>query len=132
MSNLEELPSFDPEHESQVDRAYAAYEAAQNDLRGLNVVRETVEARRRDDIAAATYPMPSPTQAPQQQSSVEIEDMTKEPFIKVTTKLYIGSPLTTADLDAALDAHGYAHRLAAEMILTKWQKTVDMLKGAGE
>lgn len=60
-------------------------------------------------------------------SSVAIEDMAKGPP-KITTKLYLGSPLIHEDVDEALDAHGYAHREAERRALAGWVETVDALQ----
>lgn len=61
-------------------------------------------------------------------SSIEIEDLASKPEPKVTTKVYVGCPLTTEDIEIVLSAHAYAKRRAKEMALTGWQETVDMLK----
>lgn len=61
-------------------------------------------------------------------SSLAIEDMAKgEP--KITSKSY-GKPLDFSQIDAALDAHGYAHRRAAELAMDGWQHSVEVLKRA--
>lgn len=59
-------------------------------------------------------------------SSIVFEDAAKgDP--RCTTKFYVGSPLTRADVDAVLDIHAYAHRRAAERALDGWAETVDAL-----
>lgn len=63
--------------------------------------------------------------------SITIEDMAKgDP--KVTTKSYDGRPLTRSLVDQHLDAHAYAHRLAAAMAMDAWGSTVEALQRKGE
>lgn len=142
MSILDEIPSFgDPEHEARVDakmaelvatgtdssileRAYANYEAARGNLAADKAGRPVSGY----EIKAAGVRLPIETDI--QPSSVAIEDMATGAKVKITTKAYAGSPLTYEQIDAALDAHGYAHRLAAQLALNNWQQTVDQLKGA--
>ena len=62
-------------------------------------------------------------------SSVAFEDMSKgDP--KVSSKHYVGSPLTKEDVDAAWEIHAYAHRKAAASALDGWRTTVDALQAA--
>lgn len=63
-------------------------------------------------------------------SSIVIEDQVKGP--KVTTKVYVGSPLTREQVDRVLEIHGYAHREAERLSMNGWQETVDMLEAAGK
>jgi hypothetical protein len=59
--------------------------------------------------------------------SITIEDMAKgDP--KIVSKSYEGRPLTRSLVDQHLDAHAYAHRMAAEMAMAQWQATVDGLR----
>jgi hypothetical protein len=60
-------------------------------------------------------------------SSLAIEDMAKG-SPKITSKTY-DAPLTRSEIDAALNAHGYAHRRAEELAMDGWQQTVEALVG---
>lgn len=62
------------------------------------------------------------------ESSLEIENMAKGPP-KITTKTY-GEPLTRAQIDAALEAHAYAHREAERRSMEGWRETVTSLEEA--
>jgi hypothetical protein len=62
-------------------------------------------------------------------SSLGIEDMAKgEP--KITSKSY-GTPLSLEQIDDALNAHGYAHRMAASLAMDGWQRTLESLRSDG-
>lgn len=60
-------------------------------------------------------------------SSIEVEDLASKTEPKITTKVYVGCPLTTEDIDMVLQAHAYAKRRARDMALNGWQETIDML-----
>jgi hypothetical protein len=61
-------------------------------------------------------------------SSLAVEDMSKgEP--KISSKSY-GTPLTIEQIDDALNAHGYAHRKAAELAMDGWQRTIESLQAS--
>ncbi len=61
-------------------------------------------------------------------SSLAIEDMAKGPP-KITSKIY-DAPLTRDEIDAALDAHGYAHRRAEQMAMDGWAETLAAVANA--
>jgi hypothetical protein len=52
-------------------------------------------------------------------SSVQIEDAAKGPP-RIASKHYVGSPLTTADVDEALRVHGHAHVEAERLQMANW------------
>jgi hypothetical protein len=59
-------------------------------------------------------------------SSVEIADNpTKELKVRITTKHYVGSPLTREMVDAMLDVHGYAHREANRRAMLGWEQALE-------
>lgn len=131
-NGLEEIPSFgDPEgeaiidpkysaeREARIDQAYAAYEDARRDMAALDRTRANVEARRRIPIEVETVPV--------QASSIAIEDAAKGPP-RISSKGYVGSPLTQEFIDGILEAHAYMHRRAEEMWKADWHATVDALR----
>jgi hypothetical protein len=62
-------------------------------------------------------------------SSLAVEDMAKgDP--KITSKSY-GTPLSLEQIDDALNAHAYAHRMAASLALDGWQRTLESLRTNG-
>lgn len=65
-------------------------------------------------------------------SSVQIEDHpTKDRPVRITTKHYVGSPLTEETISEQLDAHGFAHRQAQDMAMNDWQLTAELARNGG-
>lgn len=59
-------------------------------------------------------------------SSVLIEDNpTKDRIVRVTSKVYAGSPLP---VEEAIESHARAHRLAEQHALDGWRETVEALR----
>lgn len=63
-------------------------------------------------------------------SSMQIEgNPTKDLKVRISTKHYVGSPLTREEIDSNLEAHAYAHRRANEMAMNGWAETLTLLDG---
>ncbi len=58
-------------------------------------------------------------------SSIDIEDMANGK-VKVTTKGYVGIPLTEEYIRQRMAEHGLAHRLAEAAAVNQWKETLEV------